>query len=1265
MKNALLRWLSTLLVLALLLPLCPAALTEGIKNNDETVAKPIEPSIEEQMVDLTLISHGNKDETVIDNAMESSFTDDIDIVDNAEDVAIDEVTFPDNIFRTYVLENCDTDGNAGLSGAEINAVTSIDCSSRKITSLAGIEMFSALTYLNCKSNKLTALDLSHNRALTDLLCDFNRITSLDVSQNTALQSLECDSNPLGKLDVRHNDALKKLSCTCTEMQGALDVSHNIALEWLACDTNKITSLDLSHNPALKVLDCGYGNPLGVLDLSHNTALEWLRCNGCSLVELDVRYNTALTSIDCSNNQLTALDVSQNAELAGLYCYNNQLEALDVSHNTALEYLVCSNNQLTELDVTYNTALKTGINCANNHLKSLDLSHNTKMEYLVCSGNQLTTLDISHNTALNRLNCSDNQLTALDVSHNTVLNNLYCSNNHLAMLNISQCPNLVKCYQEGICSTSGGIRNYTLKRYYADLSVDESVNIIDGVSISSPETESVSIQASKVNPIGIKDTVQLTVKASADVSLKKLSWSSSNTKVATVNAKGVVTGKSAGKATITVTTGEKKKASIEIVVQDINAPTAVHIEPSGPKTIGLKETVQFTAKLTAVGTPKTKLKWTTSNKKVATVDAKGKVTGKAGGSATITVTTANGPSASVEMTVRDINTPTAISLEPSGPKTIGLKENLQLTAVLTAEGTPKTNLKWTTSNKKVATVDTKGKVTGKAGGSATITVTTANGLSASVEVTVRNINTPTAVSLEPSGPKTIGLKETLQLTAVLTAEGTPKTKLKWTSSNAKVATVDSKGKVTGKAGGTATITVKTDNGLNASITIDVKDTSIPTSISITPSSVEPIHIKDTIELRAHMVAEGTPKSKLTWSSSNSGVATVSTTGKVAAKGLGIATITVTTHNGLSASVDINVVPVDLPIEIVNTDLDNAFLVDNETVNLPIRYQSMVLAEAAYSMKKSSSEMEEKLRELGFGDFYTHLYYEDGKTGNSHDLAYIFGYKDINDFNGCVTRLFVVVCRGTWLNAEWASNFTIGTGDIHKGFDATAKKVSDAFKKYFKAHSETSYVSDYKVWVTGHSRGAAVANLLAGYYFPQKLGINNQRIYAYTFACPNVSKGKLAERNYIFNYNLGGDLVARVPFTEWNYGKYGRNYILENEGKVAGYDVIDYYTMNRLTNNLGKWANKDILYFYEHVKKEILGDEFVSVSLIPSIILGVMRDRFCDNLDYGPLLATIDEIVSIRDISITRKYIFNTHQPETYLAWMESVKDKFLAYQGSVW
>lgn len=135
----------------------------------------------------------------------------------------------------------------------------------------------------------------------------------------------------------------------------------------------------------------------------------------------------------------------------------------------------------------------------------------------------------------------------------------------------------------------------------------------------------------------KDTV--TLKADTNLS-DKITWSSSNKKVATVNSKGVVTAKAKGTAVITATCGEYK-ATCKVSVK---TPTLKLAKTSASIKVGKKTTIKATS------TPTGTVKYTSSNKKIATVSSKGVVTGKKKGTAKITVT-CNGVSKTFKVTVK--------------------------------------------------------------------------------------------------------------------------------------------------------------------------------------------------------------------------------------------------------------------------------------------------------------------------------------------------------------------------------------------------------------------------------------------------------------------------------------------------------------------------------------------------------------------------------------------------------------------------------------
>ena len=198
------------------------------------------------------------------------------------------------------------------------------------------------------------------------------------------------------------------------------------------------------------------------------------------------------------------------------------------------------------------------------------------------------------------------------------------------------------------------------------------------------------------------------------------WSSSNTAVATVSADGTVVAKKAGTAIITASTG------------GVTAKTTVKV--SNPKLSKAKAAIYAgkTLKLNVTGGVG-KAVWKSSNPKVAAVNSNGKVTAKKAGTATISVNV-SGMTLKCKVTVK-------------GPELSVKKKTLiaKQTFNLKVNGATK-KVKWSTSNKKIAAVNQKGKITAKKPGTATITAKV-NGKTLKCKVTVKKNQITYKVNLD--------------------------------------------------------------------------------------------------------------------------------------------------------------------------------------------------------------------------------------------------------------------------------------------------------------------------------------------------------------------------------------------------------------------------------------------------------------------------------------------------------------------------------------
>ena len=391
--------------------------------------------------------------------------------------------------------------------------------------------------------------------------------------------------------------------------------------------------------------------------------------------------------------------------------------------------------------------------------------------------------------------------------------------------------------------------------------------------------------------------------------KKITWSSSDTNVATVDANGTVIAKSAGTAVITATTENGKTASCTVTVEKKLIPiTEVCLDKSSA-TLPEGETTALTATVLPENTTDSKnVSWSSSNSEVAIVDANGTVTAKSAGTAIITATSENGKTASCAITVEKKLIPiTEVSLSESAVGIIEGNTHKLTATVLPENTTDSKSVSWSSNNEAVATVSEDGTITAKSAGTAVITATSTNGKTAGCTVTVSKKEIPIVDVALNRTSATITEGDILNLTATVLPENTTESKnIGWSSSNNDIATVDSTGKVTAKQAGTVVITATSSNGKTASCTITVEKKEIPITEVVLNKTSAAVDEGETIKLIATVYPENTTNGKsIKWNSNNNTVVTVDLMGNVTAKKAGTAIITATSENGVSASCTITV------------------------------------------------------------------------------------------------------------------------------------------------------------------------------------------------------------------------------------------------------------------------------------------------------------------------------------------------------------------------
>ena len=203
-------------------------------------------------------------------------------------------------------------------------------------------------------------------------------------------------------------------------------------------------------------------------------------------------------------------------------------------------------------------------------------------------------------------------------------------------------------------------------------------------------------------------------------------------------------------------------------------------------------------------------WTSSNTAVVTVSASGRVTARGNGTAIITATAKDGSKKAAKCTIT-VKTPvSAVKLNVTS-KAMKPKDVYYLSATVSPSTASNTDLLWISNNTKVATVSASGRVTARGNGTAIITATAKDGSKKAAKCTI-TVKTPVSSMKLNVRSKTLNRGNTYTLKASIYPSTASNKSITWSSSNTKVAKVDSKGKVTAVNGGSATITAKASNGL---------------------------------------------------------------------------------------------------------------------------------------------------------------------------------------------------------------------------------------------------------------------------------------------------------------------------------------------------------------------------------------------------------------------------------------------------------------------
>ena len=426
-----------------------------------------------------------------------------------------------------------------------------------------------------------------------------------------------------------------------------------------------------------------------------------------------------------------------------------------------------------------------------------------------------------------------------------------------------------------------------------------VTVIDGIKLNYSEVT-----------IHTKGTVQLDPILTNRV--EPVTWTTSDSKIATVE-NGLVTGIKEGTAVITaqqIINGIVKTATCTVYVQA--SVEDVTLDPEEITLgIGKYETIQASVKPSSLNG--VSLKWVSSNEDIVKITETGRLSvtiqGVAGGSAVISAI--NQDNVVVGFTSVTVLQPVEGMTLSETEVTSRIGDKVQLRATITPDNATNQEVTWKSSNEKVATVSNNGLVTMKAAGTASIICTSVDNPAVQAFCNVTVLKAVSGVELDIES-REMYVGETYRLTYQVTPKDASTPEVTWMSTNTAVVQVDNTGMLTAKGVGQAEIIIKTVDGSYmdlCTIVVKQKPTDVKLSVSNLTMNAGEYFYLDPVLTPANSTKEG-----LVWESVDPDIATVSSSGRVAAKAGGQTLIMVKTENGATAFCKLTVLEAVVSVEL---------------------------------------------------------------------------------------------------------------------------------------------------------------------------------------------------------------------------------------------------------------------------------------------------------------------------------------------------------------
>lgn len=368
--------------------------------------------------------------------------------------------------------------------------------------------------------------------------------------------------------------------------------------------------------------------------------------------------------------------------------------------------------------------------------------------------------------------------------------------------------------------------------------------------------------------------------------KIVTWSSTDTKLATVDKDGKVTAVNPGIVTIIATNTDTGLTGFCVVT--ITQPVTGFSLNSNYQEMWVGSKYAIIPYVLPIDAENKKVTYQSSDATVASVDENGIVTANKGGSCVIIATTDECKlTATVSIDVKEYVSTITLN-ETNKFMNIGTSSNL--TATVTKSSATNKNIIWTSSNSDIVSVDGNGHIYGGNTGSAVITATAADGSGVSASCVIRVVEPVTSISVEPDTIRLL-VGDSQKAYATIYPESASIKDVTWVSSNTSVATVDGDGEVTAVAVGKAKITAISNDGNNiqASCSVYVTPVIKITSLKINSKEITMLSGK-TRQLTARITPTNTTES-VSWYSTDTSVVVVDDSGRITTVGPGTADVVV--------------------------------------------------------------------------------------------------------------------------------------------------------------------------------------------------------------------------------------------------------------------------------------------------------------------------------------------------------------------------------------